>query len=1411
MTGRPARLPRSGWLAVGAAAAAGAAALGAGDPTVLAAGLLVLAFGLAVGGTRPAAGHAGRAMRTPLLAVGVGATLIGLRLLATPAPTALPPLPDPGSGPWLAQVESVGSPRRGSQVARLRLDHATQEVAVAATLPAFPELRAGMTVRVSGRLRPPPDDDPYGEYLRRTGASGSLAARSLEVVEEAQDVSLQALRDGAGDALRRSLPEPEAGLAAGILVGLRERVDRTLAADFTTAGVSHVVAISGWNIAIVGGIMGALLRGRPRRVLALAVGTTITAYVFAAGASPSVVRAAVMAGVVLAARESGRAGRAASALGMAAAILLVLDPAMIGDAGFRLSVAATAGLLAWATPFGDRLQRLAAGRLPAWLAESLGISLAAQLATLPDVLATFGRLSLVAPVVNLAVVPLVPPSMAGGFLALLAGAATMAGAPGLLAVLAGLPGWLLLHLMVGAVRIGAGVPLASIQLPDGAGLPAGLLAGAGILALPRVAAAGLRMGGRRRAVGGGSGRGGKGGRSGRGGPRHRPGAGGDDGRRARLVVAGALVAAVLLALGLADAAFRTTRLTMLDVGQGDAILVESRGGARMLVDGGPDPDRLLLGLDARIPPWDRRIDVVILSHPHEDHVAGLVRVLERYRVGRVFEPGMRGQGPGWAAWDRALDRGPPRSTLATGATLRLDEIALRVLWPDPGTVPASPPESGKSINATSIVLLGEANGRRFLLTGDAEEEVDPVLLSRGLPPLDVLKVSHHGSGTATSAALLRATSPTIALISSGAGNDYGHPSPAALARLEDAGAMVYRTDRHGTIVVELRADALAIRTAGAGPGPTRASVTGSSRYDRVHDRPGAPRGRQPAAVPRSTGLVPPPRLRGGRHGRLARPPDPSGRPGRGCPGGRGRRPAARRGQAGRGPPAGGRPARGRLRGVAGRARLARARGDRPGSPGDAPRGRRGGRTAGGCPARGADRRLRGQAVRPAAGPDGRPVRLVAATLSGGAGRCARGSPGLERGGRGEGPGTGPRPRDGRVRCRRGPPRGGPTPPLVAPDAGGSGGRPGWCKAAGGAQRPRVRGGGTMNAPILAYYRGGDGYALDRAVDRVAARLRDEGGAPPDRWRVTGAETSVAAIGERVGTAPMFGGGTLAVVTDPGPLVRSRESREQLDGILESVAPGNALVFLEQGDPGNRRAASLQGLEAAVRRAGGESKDYPAPRQGNLAGWLANVARDRGVRLERDAAVELARRVGGFVSEGDVDRQRQGSLAVAELDKLVLYRGSEPITADDVRALVAEVIPDSTWALLDAIGARRLPEVAPLLDRLVESTPLPLLVTQLHRRLRDLLILSDLLAEGRGPADLVRAIGGHPYRVEQLARQARNWSPPELEDALEDVLELDAAAKRADGSATSDAQLRLRFALWARERVGSARPGPRAGL
>jgi DNA polymerase III subunit delta len=347
---------------------------------------------------------------------------------------------------------------------------------------------------------------------------------------------------------------------------------------------------------------------------------------------------------------------------------------------------------------------------------------------------------------------------------------------------------------------------------------------------------------------------------------------------------------------------------------------------------------------------------------------------------------------------------------------------------------------------------------------------------------------------------------------------------------------------------------------------------------------------------------------------------------------------------------------------------------------------------------------------------------------------------------------------------------------------------------------------TSLRPVLAYYRGDDGYALEGAARAIGDGLAEASGAPPERWRVNGSETTPPAILERVATAPMFGGGALVVVVDPSPLLRSKADRTALEQTLALAAPGNAVVFLETGDAGARRSAALQHLEAAVRDAGGEVREFRAPREGQLAGWITARASERGWELGPGAAKELARRVGGFVREGDVDRRGQGQLAVAELAKLALYRGGEPIREEDVQALVSEVVPGSTWAMLDAIAERNTRVAGPLLDRLLETTPEPVVLVQLHRRIRELIEVADHLAAGATPGSLVRTLGQKPFRVEKLVGQARRWSPAELELALEGLLELDAAVKGVPGAAATDRQRRLLFVRWIGERVGTGGAG-----
>jgi competence protein ComEC len=465
----------------------GALLVGAGVHAASIGAAIVLA-GLAGAGWRRLAGRPRRPAsrwQSGLVALGTGVLLIAGRTALAAGAAPLDPGPaGSASGQFQAVVESVGSPKGSEQIALLKLDDPAGSgdgTLVEALLPRYPEIGAGDRIAVRGRLEPPGTDD-FGSYLRRLGAAGSLRSATLVRLAgpEGPQGLLDRVRRGSAEVMIRTLPEPQAGLADGILIGLRDRVDRDLAAAFTTAGVSHIVAISGWNIAIVAAMVAAVLGARlgsaPRVAIIL---LAIVGYTLVAGASPSVCRAALMAAIGLTARAGGRSSSALAALGWAVVLLLMIDPASVADPGFALSSLATAGLVAWATPLSGRLANVRGHTLPSWLAESLAISLAAEAATLPIVLLVFGRLAIVAPLANLVIVPLVPPAMAAGALALAAGWLGAMGLPAPLVVLLGLPAWALLGLMIGLVRLAASLPFASISLPS----PWNIVAAAAVAAI----------------------------------------------------------------------------------------------------------------------------------------------------------------------------------------------------------------------------------------------------------------------------------------------------------------------------------------------------------------------------------------------------------------------------------------------------------------------------------------------------------------------------------------------------------------------------------------------------------------------------------------------------------------------------------------------------------------------------------------------------------------------------------------------------------------------------------------------------------------------------------------------------------------------------------------------------------------
>ncbi|MBW3613266.1 MAG: DNA internalization-related competence protein ComEC/Rec2 [Chloroflexi bacterium] len=666
-------------------------------------------------------------------------------------------------------------------------------------LPRGMDVRSGARLALRGRVELAEDFDgfAYREYLSRQGIGGIARARHAEIAAAPQGAGalLATLRSTLLGGITAVVPEPEAALGAGILLGVRSSIAPEVSDDFATAGLTHVVAISGWNIAIVVALVGAMLRPLERRPggrwLTAAVATlSVAGYVVLTGASPSVMRAALMAGALLVGRFAGSRAHAASALGLAALVMLVAAPAVLWDVGFQLSLLATAGLIWFGRPIGSRLERW-----PSWIREPVALTLAAQLTTLPVVLVNFERVSMVAPLANVLVVPIVPLVMLFTAVAAVLGVvAEAAGASPIgdaLSWLAGGPAWLLLRAMIGVGAVAAAVPGAAIEVKVPPPLAAAWLPVLGLAwwalredepadrrTVPDEAMSGALAG--LAAV-------------------------------LRPRVAFAAMLALLLAITLASQPDGQLHVTVLDVGQGDAILVETPGGSTVLVDGGPDPELTLRRLGANLPFFARRIDLIMLSHPHQDHVAGLIEVLDRFRVGAVLHAGIPFEN---TAYTRLLTdaarAGIPVHLARAGHRVTADrETTLEILYPTAADAAAPLPDG--DINNGSVVAVLRHRGFAALLTGDAEAPIEAALVARGvLPPVDLLKVGHHGSHSSTTPALLEAIRPAIAVISAGEDNEHGHPAAETLATLASRpGIIVLRTDLHGD--VEIVSDGVTLR------------------------------------------------------------------------------------------------------------------------------------------------------------------------------------------------------------------------------------------------------------------------------------------------------------------------------------------------------------------------------------------------------------------------------------------------------------------------------------------------------------------------------------------------------------------------------------------------------------------------
>ncbi len=796
---------RAGWAAIAAVATAQlsllpipATTLRAGAPT-LALGALVLLAPLA----RSAHLRVNDLIRAALL----GVLLISARiaLLGPPIPLADGAAALVPTGEVHGQVAALLAPLRGAQRFIIEVDGLRIQVEA----PPNPSVRTGDTLLTTLAQRSVTPDAQ--ERLRIRGISATARTRSVQIVSRGSP--LESLRAALGDAIERVLPAPAGGLAAAIVIGLRERVDERLAADFTATGLGHVVALSGWNVAITMAVADRFAKRLPtkrRRPLLIAVAI---GYGLFAGASASVIRASFMAAAALIGAASGRPGSGAVALSHAVLALMVLDPAIAADPGFRLSALATAGLLAksqrwseWATAFGERLPKhLRTGW--SFIGGDVAVSLAAQAATLGLVIALFGRVAVWSIPLTLLIAPLIAPATAAAILATIAGGLVRMLPPQLVIVpsLLALPATALFSAAAWIAQVGAHLPAGGIEVPRGATLSIGLaLSAAGVWLLLRdEPQSNLKQ------ADGNS--------------------GSSSAAAERLAFGIALLIAVSALTSLGSAAPRgSLRITVLDVGQGDAILVEVSG-RRMLIDGGPDPSRLSAELDRIIPAWDRRIDLLVASHPHEDHLAGLPKLLDRYRIASVIGSEDRGGGPAASSWREILHRSRiSYHQVFTGERFQLGAARLSVLWPDKTYLSLPPGNDGRALNDRSIVLRLDVPGFSALFTGDIESDIDARIIHNITTPVDLLKSPHHGSKASASRALLSVLNPRVAVVSVGAKNSYGHPSTETLQRLGEHGAVVERTDLNGTATITVplrRPDRIVVRSGvGERLAPARSAI-----------------------------------------------------------------------------------------------------------------------------------------------------------------------------------------------------------------------------------------------------------------------------------------------------------------------------------------------------------------------------------------------------------------------------------------------------------------------------------------------------------------------------------------------------------------------------------------------------------
>lgn len=646
----------------------------------------------------------------------------------------------------------------------------------------YPAYRYGDLLRLYGTLETPPElpGFSYRDYLARRGVYSLLRYPRIEVIGQGRGVfwraTLLRLKEASAATLFHLLPNPYAALAQGMLLGIESGIPAQVDDAFRATGTSHVIVISGSQVALLAGALYLLARhafGQRWALYPAALGVLL--YTTLVGGDPPVTRATVMGLLYMLARHIGRPTTGVVSLAAAAFLLTLANPLSLWDASAQLSFAATAGLILIAPPLQRAFSRAIARRITAGRgrrllqggADFLALTLAAQVATAPLIAYYFGRLPLVSLVANLLILPAQPFILEGSAVALLLG---LCGLTFWARLVAYIP-WLALVWTVGVVERLAAWPTLDWGKP-GIGWVAAAYGALGLwLAWGRIKEPLAHLAARLR-------------------PR----------RSADLALLGSAVLAAIAWASVLRLPDGKLHVRFLDVGEGSATLITTPDGRQVLIDGGPSPTALSAALGRALPFHDRQLELVVLTQPASAYLDGLVLLTERYRLAQVLQPVSEGKTRAYEEWQRRLQaaevpivQAEPglRVELGRGAVLDVlgtgrpdDPVVVRVAW-----------------------------GQVGFLFSELDEEGEARLLAGGWPVASaVLRVARQGSASASGSRFLSAVNPLLAVLPVGKDNPHSHPAAEALARLEEVGARVLRTDERGTIEVITDGARLWVRT-----------------------------------------------------------------------------------------------------------------------------------------------------------------------------------------------------------------------------------------------------------------------------------------------------------------------------------------------------------------------------------------------------------------------------------------------------------------------------------------------------------------------------------------------------------------------------------------------------------------------